>query len=354
MKKNKEIKKVNNKIKKNIKERKKDIKKIKTKRNNRLYIGLIILMFITIILLILLMFLIYKNDNKKINNLNGKIEDLNNEYVKAVKQNDKLSNKIKEDNEKNIKKDFDIYNSSMAVKIPILTYHRTVDSETKKKYFPKNEWVNDISVVDSELKYLYDNGWKAIDLDEFYCWYNKECEFPIKTFVITIDDGDSEAYYTVLPVLEKYNFKATMFAIGKYIPEVTEELNEPKRLKLGYDKILELRKNKSLLQIESHTYDLHHSVGKKRAALTKTAKELKQDFINNEKYEFKYLAYPYGAYNNLMLTATANSKIKMAFKFKNYTYATRLDNKYEISRFKINSYMKLNEFKKIFEYAKGE
>lgn len=55
-----------------------------------------------------------------------------------------------------------------------------------------------------------------------------------------------------------------------------------------------------------------------------------------------------------MLNATANSKIKMAFGFSNFTYATRLDNKYEVSRFKVDANMKLNEFKKIFEYAKGE
>lgn len=245
-------------------------------------------------------------------------------------------------------------NDGMATKIPIIALHRTVDSETKKKYFSDSEWVNDLSTTDEEFKYLYDSGWKTIDLDEFYCWYNKDCEFPEKTFVITIDDGDSEAYYNILPLLKKYNFKATLFAIGKSIPEKTEPLSEPKRLKLGYDKIKELRDNNSLLQVESHTYDLHHKVGNKEAVLTKNVEELKADFKSNEKFEFKYLAYPYGQYNKKMLTVVANSNIKMAFKFRKGTYATRLDNKYEIARIKVNGFMKLDEFKKIFAYAGGE
>lgn len=347
MKKNKKDKIINNKKKYNVKNNK--LKKINNIKNNKNII-IMALMSISIVLLIILVMLIYKNNDKKIYDLNTKLDNLNIKYNKVLEQN----NKFIEEKKNNQKKDIDIYKTGMATKVPIITFHRTVDSETKKKYFSKNKWVNDLSVVGEQLKYLYDNGWKTIDLDEFYCWYNKECEFPIKTFIITIDDGDSEVYYNILPLLEKYNFKATMFAIGKYIPETTEKLSEPKRLKLGYDKILELRKNKSLLQIESHTYDLHYLAGKKKAVLTKTAAELKQDFINNEKYEFNYLAYPYGVYNRLMLNATANSKIKMAFGFSNFTYATRLDNKYEVARFKVDANMKLNEFKKIFEYAKGE
>ncbi len=37
-----------------------------------------------------------------------------------------------------------------------------------------------------------------------------------------------------------------------------------------------------------------------------------------------------------------------------YKYATRLDNKYEIARIEIDAFMKMDKFKKIFEYAKGE
>ena len=239
-----------------------------------------------------------------------------------------------------------------ATKIPILTFHRIVDSESKEKYFKDNKWVNDLEVTDNELKYLYNNGWKTIDLDEFYCWYNKDCEFPEKTFVITIDDGDSEAYYNLLPILKRYNFKATLFAIGSLIPDVTENLEEPIQKKLGMDKIKELRNTNSLLQVESHTYNLHYTKDGQKAVQTKTEEELKEDFENGEKYNFKYLAYPYGKYTKNMLNVVSNTKIKLAFLFHNYDYARRTDGKYEIQRLKVDGWMSLEEFKKIFDYAK--
>lgn len=332
MKKDNKNKKTNNNVKKIIK---------KIKKNKIL----ILLILVCIANVIMLGFFIH--DNRRINKLINEEEKYELKNKKLSEENSELLKRLEKQNKK-----VEIGKEGMATKIPIITFHRTVDSESKKKYFADSEWVNDLSVTESELKYLYDNGWKTIDLDEFYCWYNKDCEFPIKTFAITIDDGDSEAYYNILPILEKYNFDATLFSIGVAIPDKTEPLNEPKRQKLGYDVIKELRDKKSLLQVESHSYDLHHLEGKKEAVLTKSYKELQEDFKNNEKFEFKYIAYPYGVYNKKMLQATANSNIKMAFKFKKGTYATRLDNKYEIARIKVNSYMNLEDFKKIFDYAK--
>ena len=316
-------------------------------KNLEQYKLLIIVLIMTCFMLFIFATQVSSSKEKEIKELNSTINEEQKEVNEIKEENRKLLEKLEKYNKK-----ISVQSDNIATQIPIITFHRTVDSESKEKYFKDDEWINDLSVTESELKYLYDNDWKTIDLDEFYCWYNKDCDFPVKTFVITIDDGDSEAYFNILPILEKYNFNATLFSIGKAIPEKTEDLEEPTRKKLGYDKIKELRENNSLLQVESHSYDLHHLEGKKEAALTKTYNELLQDFKNNEKYEFKFMAYPYGVYNKKVIKAVANSSIKMAFKFKNGTYATRYDNKYEISRIKVNSYMTLEEFKKIFSYAK--
>ena len=77
-----------------------------------------------------------------------------------------------------------------------------------------------------------------------------------------------------------------------------------------------------------------------------------EDFENGEKYNFKYLAYPYGKYTKNMLNVVSNTKIKLAFLFHNYDYARRTDGKYEIQRLKVDGWMSLEEFKKIFDYAK--
>jgi len=315
------------------------------KKNNLITVQIVLIVIFSIFLVAT-----YLNVNtlkKQILSESKEKNEYQQEYLKYKKAYNELKekeiNKIGE-NDKTI--------SKKAVRIPIITFHRTVDHETKLKYFNNTEWVNDISVTEEELKYLKENGWNSIDLDEFYCWYNKECEFDEKTFVITIDDGDSEAYYILLPVLEKYGYKATLFSIGKYIPDITEPLEEPIRKKLGYDKIKELRENKSLLQVESHSYDLHSELKNgKGIASSKSKEELIQDFKNNTKYNFRYLAYPFGYYDEKLLDVVANnSDIKLAFIFKKKGYATRFNNRYEISRIKISGKTTLEEFKKWFEY----
>ena len=318
----------------------------KIKNNINKEILLAILLLFTCILITVLIVKNNKNNNK-INHLEKELTIANN---KIQEQNKKINNCNEIINPNKSLNNVKIENP--ATKIPILTFHRIVDSESKEKYFKDNKWVNDLEVTDNELKYLYNNGWKTIDLDEFYCWYNKDCEFPEKTFVITIDDGDSEAYYNLLPILKRYNFKATMFAIGSLIPDVTENLEEPIQKKLGMDKIKELRNTNSLLQVESHTYNLHYTKDGQKAVQTKTEEELKEDFENGEKYNFKYLAYPYGKYTKNMLNVVSNTKIKLAFLFHNYDYARRTDGKYEIQRLKVDGWMSVEEFKKIFDYAK--
>lgn len=296
---------------------------IKNKR-----IQIIFIICLSLIALLIMIFLV-----NKIFILKDKLDNSKIDKIKSVEKYDK---------ELNIDK---------AVEIPIITFHRVVDHETKIKYFSDNEWINDLDVTKKELEWLYNNGWKTIDLDEFYCWYMNECEFDKKTFVITIDDGDAEAYYNVLPLLDKYDFKATLFVIGNTIPDVTSELNEPNYSRVGKDVIEKLRKENSRLHFESHSYAQHDfAQNGQPIASTFSIEELNKDFDNNSEYNFKYYAYPYGYYNNDLLSVISNRKdIKMAFTFGNFNYATRLNNRYEIDRIKISGNTSFEEFKDWFE-----
>ncbi len=276
---------------------------------------LIICMFLSVFLIVVTMKTVkYKNELNEIYNKSDSIE----EYEKFI-------------------------NNEYAVKIPVIVYHKIVDHETKIKEYKNNEWANDLDEVEKQLKYLYDNGWKSIDLDEFYSWYMKEKDLDPKTFVLTIDDGDIEVYNNLLPLLEKYNFKATSFLIGSTIEDESG-------YKIGLDIINKLREEKSLLQFESHTYELHDfNNNGDPIASTSSIVDIKEDFDKNSRFNFKYLAYPYGYYNNDFLMVVSNRKdIKMAFSFYNTNYATRSDNLYAINRIMITGNTSFEDFKKWF------
>ena len=155
---NKNSKKSNNKknTSKSIKN-KNNKKVIKNKECNKYFKTLFMfssLLNLLLIILSLILIVLYIKNNNKINDLNENINDLK----KSI---------IKKDNEKEpIKEEVIIKNK--ATKIPVLSYHRTVTSDIRNKYFKDNAWVNDLEEVSKELEYLYNNGWKTIDLDEFY------------------------------------------------------------------------------------------------------------------------------------------------------------------------------------------
>jgi peptidoglycan/xylan/chitin deacetylase (PgdA/CDA1 family) len=239
--------------------------------------------------------------------------------------------------------------ASTEEQIPILAYHGFVPAEFKiDGEFKDNIWIDDIDGFEEQMKYLSDQGWSTLSLDEFYLWYNGDLEVPEKSCVITFDDGYYETYYTVLPILEKYGFSATCFTIGAYTPEITPAYNPAERHYIGWDKIREIENVYPNLKFESHSYDLHgiNSDGS-QPWTTATYEELKADFDANDQFGFTFMAYPYGGYDGKMLEAVSQSNIKMAFTFNNDKYAARIYPKYEIPRKRVTAAITQEQFVEI-------
>ena len=234
--------------------------------------------------------------------------------------------------------------------VPVLAYHGFTTKEAKEQYFADNKWIDDIGRFEKQMKYLHDNGWRTLTPDEFYQWYEGKLEIPEKTCMITFDDGYYEMYYEVLPILEKYDFNAVVFLVGSYVPEVTDAYNSDQRHMIGWDKVKEVRDTYPEMSFESHSYDLHgHDAEGNEPWVNATAEQLKNDFERNSEYGFRYMAYPYGGYNDTMLKAVKESDIKMAFAFKTPGYATRRSDIYRVPRQKITAETSYDEFIEILE-----
>jgi peptidoglycan/xylan/chitin deacetylase (PgdA/CDA1 family) len=239
-----------------------------------------------------------------------------------------------------------------TIKIPIFTFHRIVPDDIKKEQFEDNEWAESINVFEEQMKYLYDNGYKTISLDQFYCWYKGNCVFDKKTVVITFDDGNADDYYLVMPILRKYNFKATTFIVGSRTYETGEtEYNPNKRTFITKEIINKTKQIYPELEYQSHTWNLHvvEENGKEKV-LNSTKEELLEDFKNNSEFHFKYIAYPFGVYTEEMIEATKESGYLLAFTFRNHDYATRKSPQYEIPRIKINGFSSVEDIKNWLNY----
>lgn len=64
--------------------------------------------------------------------------------------------------------------------------------------------------LDSHLKALYEAGYVTIGVDDILNFYNKKAPLPEKALFLTFEDGRKDSMIFAQPILEKYNFKATM------------------------------------------------------------------------------------------------------------------------------------------------
>lgn len=213
--------------------------------------------------------------------------------------------------------------------IAVLNYHFFYDKNTQ---VCSESICLDRSNFEEQLKYLKDNGFKTLTMQEFNDWLDKKVELPKKSVLITVDDG-AMGTDTLLPeLLEKYDLKGTLFLISGWWPM--------SKYRVGN------------LEIQAHGHDLHHNdfcnngkCGYKGLLLSK--EEIKADLQLAKQTIGNPIAfcYPFYAYNNTLVSAV-QEEFSLAFVGGNKK-ASRNVNKYKIPRYIIYKNTSLESFKKM-------
>lgn len=237
------------------------------------------------------------------------------------------------------------YNLSQK-QVAVLVYHNIVQSEEEKA---KDQDTLTDSEFEEQMKYLKDNGYTSISLDELYDWKEGKKDIPEKSVVITFDDGFYSFKYLAQPILVKYDFKAACFLIGKVTMQNTPEYEDRKYGTIGLDEV----KNKSEnIAYGSHTFYMHEQTEDGEPIVkSKSYEEIKEDTqkFNTELFDAKYLAYPYYTYTKDFVKVLEEENYKLAFAGEE-EMATKGVNNYKVPR--ISGVKNLEEFKGIFESDK--
>lgn len=143
------------------------------------------------------------------------------------------------------KKDEDIF-------LPVIMYHSIVDDISRV-----NDYVVTPEMVEGDLKYLKERGYEAVFAEDVINYVNGYGELPEKPVMITADDGFYNNYVYMLPLLKKYDMKATISIVG-YFSEVTAENDPhiPEYSYLTWEDISELVSS-GYVEIANHTYNMH-------------------------------------------------------------------------------------------------
>ncbi|MEA3548049.1 MAG: polysaccharide deacetylase family protein [Thermodesulfobacteriota bacterium] len=213
--------------------------------------------------------------------------------------------------------------------VPVLSYHNFSESKQNLMMVRRRDF-------ERQMKFLKDNAYTVITLDDLFDFLEYREALPRKAVVITIDDGWQGVYDIAYPVLKKYNFPATLF--------VYTDLISGSRKTLDWNQVAELDKNG--IDIQCHTIS-HRNLNKIKGneSFQNYVREIEREISESTRIikkkigkDVKYLAYPYGDTNNLVIAFLKKNGFRGAFTVK------RASNPFFVNHFTLNRRMIYGDF----------
>lgn len=215
--------------------------------------------------------------------------------------------------------------------LPILRYHKV-----------SNVYYDDLTITTNDLnkqfEYLKEKGFNIISLSDFLKYLNKETKLPPNPVMLTFDDGYQNNYELLYPLLQKYNFKASIFIpiglLGK-----RNEWDEGKEKIM--DEITLLKMNNNLVEYGFQSFN-HRNY--KSLSLQEIELDLQNSFSSIKKTNLYFqpvLAYSYGGYprekgeKKIFKNVLKKNGIKVGMRIGNRVNKFPLKDFYEVKRIDI-------------------
>lgn len=210
---------------------------------------------------------------------------------------------------------------SEKIKVPILLYHYVEYVKDSKDTIRKSLDITP-NIFEKQIQTLLENSYTPIFIDELANYLLDKAKLPAKPIILTFDDGYADFYTDVLPLLEKYKVKATIYVIPGFWDKINYMSKEQIQAVASYSAIVE---------IASHT--LHH------INLKYTKAELARKEIIESKTQLEQLigkdvnnfAYPYGGFNEDTIKFVQDAGYKTAASVVAGSYQS-VDNRYFLYR----------------------
>jgi peptidoglycan/xylan/chitin deacetylase (PgdA/CDA1 family) len=178
--------------------------------------------------------------------------------------------------------------------VPVLAYH-DIGPQAKGRL------VISVKAFEEQMRYLKDQGYRVISLQEFHEFLSLRRQLPRRAVVITFDDGYKSFVRYAYPILKELGFTATLFVYTDYVGAGRNALSWDELTKLAAEGF----------QVEGHSKthsDLRRRPGESEA---EHARRLRAEMEAPQKLfeqrmgrPARFLAYPYGAADESVVQRT--------------------------------------------------
>lgn len=142
----------------------------------------------------------------------------------------------------------------------VLAYHDIMDSDPDQQYVATRT-ANFIA----QMRWLQVNHYVPVSMDQIFAASEGKAELPEKAVLLTFDDGYRSMYDRVFPILKRNHWPAIFAPVGAWIDTPAGQMVDfsgnmrPRDKFVTWDQVREMSES-GLVEIGSHTQDLHHGI----------------------------------------------------------------------------------------------
>jgi len=228
--------------------------------------------------------------------------------------------------------------------VPVLSYHDFSGNKFSKMIVTR-------AAFEAQMKLLKDKGYHVISMENFFDFLDFKTQIPEKSIVITIDDGWLSAYDIAYPIIKKYGYPVTLFVYTDLIGRTKKTLT--------WDLVKEMAGSGIDMQCHTKTHrDL--TLRLKNEPFKEYIEAIDQEIVESTRVlkeklniDTKFIAYPYGKTNHLVIALLKKHGYRGGFSVKRRGNPFFVNN-YTVHRSMIYGDLDLEQFEKNLTISSGK
>lgn len=171
----------------------------------------------------------------------------------------------------------------------------------------------------NQMKYLYENNYHTLTLEEVINYYYKGAKLPEKSILLTFDDCYQSIYHYAYPILKNLKLNATAFVVTGWLNLEEKPFTPEKSVCLTKKNLEEM---KDVFEYANHTDQFHTRTNTSLSTIMEVSDEefLEDLKICNESSILSVknvFAYPFGLYCDRNVNLLRKNGFNLAFTSEN-------------------------------------